>query len=124
MTEPDPAAEAGPGGRRKSDGESTGPVTVYWRPGCGFCSGLMRSLDRAGLAHRRRNIWEDDEAAAFVRSVAGGNETVPTVTVGDRALVNPTGDEVLHVVADVAPDVLPEDWEPRDPGLLRRLLGG
>jgi mycoredoxin len=28
------------------------------------------------------NIWEDPQAAARVRSVANGNETVPTVFVG------------------------------------------
>lgn len=44
----------------------------------------------AGIAHERLNIWENPDAAAFVRSVAGGNETVPTVTVGDQAFVNPT----------------------------------
>lgn len=99
-------------------------VTVYWRPGCGFCSGLLRSLDRFGLACNRRNIWEDDQAAAFVRSVADGSETVPTVTVGDRVLVNPTGDEVMALVAEYAPERLPHGWEPRKPGLLTRLLGG
>lgn len=40
------------------------------------------------------NIWEDDEARAFVRSVARGYETVPTVTVGERAMVNPRGVDV------------------------------
>ena len=30
------------------------------------------------------NIWKDPAAAAFVRSVADGNETVPTVTVAGR----------------------------------------
>jgi len=33
-------------------------------------------------------------AAAAVRAVAGGSETVPTVQVGDRWLVNPTAEEV------------------------------
>ncbi|WP_422392164.1 glutaredoxin family protein [Nakamurella antarctica] len=35
------------------------------------------------------NIWSDPDAAAFVRSVAGGNETVPTVVIDGRAVVNP-----------------------------------
>lgn len=103
-------------------------VTVYWRPGCGFCMGLLRSLERAGLAPERRNIWEDDEAAAFVRSVTGGNETVPTVTVGDRAFVNPAGTQVLQALAEVAPDELPEGYAPPQPGpvgrAMDRLLGG
>ena len=65
-------------------------VTVYWRPGCGFCARLLRDIESAGIAHDRVNIWEKPDAAEFVRSVARGNETVPTVTVGDQTLVNPT----------------------------------
>jgi len=65
-------------------------VTVYWRPGCVFCAGLFHSMASAGIDHDRVNIWDDPDAAAFVRSVAGGNETVPTVTVGANTFVNPT----------------------------------
>lgn len=70
-------------------------VTLYWRPGCAFCSILRHRLHRAGVALDERNIWSDPEAAAFVRSVARGNETVPTVVVDGVALVNPSGREVL-----------------------------
>lgn len=73
----------------------TAPVTVYWRPGCGFCHVLRRELDRAGVGRTEINIWEDPAAAAVVRSHAWGNETVPTVLVGDLALVNPTAKEVI-----------------------------
>ncbi len=107
------------------DADSTvaSPVTVYWRPGCGFCSGLLRSLERSGLDVQLRNIWDSQDDAAFVRSVANGNETVPTVVIGDHALVNPTGDDVLRTVAEVAPDHLPDGWEPREPGFLARMFG-
>lgn len=83
-------------------------VTVYWRPGCMFCSSLLRGLERTGLAFERVDIWEDEEGAAFVRSVADGDETVPTVRVGDLALVNPSTRDVLRAVADRDPDALPE----------------
>ena len=73
---------------------------VYWRPHCGFCARLFRGLAAAGIDHDQRDIWEDPEAAAFVRSVAGGHETVPTVTVGDRVLVNPAVEDVEGVLAD------------------------
>jgi glutaredoxin-like protein len=69
-------------------------VTMYWRPGCGFCAALQRNLDQRGVAYLKKNIWEDPAAAEFVRSVARGNETVPTVTVGDISIVNPSADEV------------------------------
>jgi glutaredoxin-like protein len=74
-------------------------VTVYWRPGCGYCTSLRRDLDRRGITAVWVNIWEDDEARAFVRSVARGNETVPTVVVGDVAMVNPRGGDVMGVLA-------------------------
>lgn len=73
-------------------------VTVYWRPGCPFCSMLRAGLRRHDVQFHEVNIWEDPDGAAFVRSVARGNETVPTVTVGDTALVNPSA----RVVAELA----------------------
>ncbi|NND01836.1 MAG: NrdH-redoxin [Acidimicrobiia bacterium] len=65
-------------------------VTVYWRPGCGFCARLFLDIEDAGVAHNRVNIWEDQAGAEFVRSVANGSETVPTVVVGKKAMVNPS----------------------------------
>ena len=104
------------------------PVQLYWRPGCGFCSSLTRSLDRIGLDYDAHNIWDDEDAAVFVREVANGNETVPTVRIGDVALVNPTAHEVMAEVATHAPTRLPPDYEPPEPGALgralRRMLGG
>ena len=69
--------------------EARGVPLIYWRPGCTFCV-RMRVL--LGLAGRRAvwvNIRRDPEAAARVRSVNGGNETVPTVFVGDEHRTNP-----------------------------------
>jgi glutaredoxin-like protein len=82
------------------EGNVNEQVTVYWRPGCGFCSMLRAGLQREGIETHEVNIWEDPEAAAFVRSVARGNETVPTVTVGSVSLVNPTAGEVAALLAD------------------------
>lgn len=66
-----------------------GRPIVYWRPGCPFCLRLRATLiGRTGRAVWV-NIWSDPQAAAAVRDVAGGNETVPTVVFGDRAHVNP-----------------------------------
>ncbi|OBJ42823.1 NrdH-redoxin [Mycolicibacterium mucogenicum] len=79
-------------------------VEVYWRPGCPYCRALLGPLRRSGLALQEINIWEDPAAAARVRSVAGGDETVPTVFVGDRAMVNPTVRQVLTAAgAEPAP---------------------
>ena len=70
-------------------------MTVYWRPGCGFCIRLDRALAAAEVVYERRNIWEDDEAASFVRSVNRGSETVPTVVIHGEVLSNPEPAEVL-----------------------------
>lgn len=82
-------------------------IDVYWRPGCPYCSSLLRSLRRSGIPTRLHNIWEDDAAAAAVRRVARGNETVPTVMVAGRSLVNPSMGAVRSLLADVAPELVP-----------------
>ena len=62
---------------------------IYWRPGCTFCLRLRVSLGLSG----RRAVWvdisRDADAAARVRSVNDGNETVPTVFVGRETRTNP-----------------------------------
>ena len=103
-------------------------VVIHWRPGCGFCAALLEGVEQTPLRYTTVNIWEDEEAAALVRSVADGNEVVPTVRVGDVALVNPTTRQLLQAVAEHAPDALPDDYEPPQLGPLARavtrLLGG
>ena len=64
-------------------------VTIYWRPGCGFCRRLEATLGEAGQRATWRNIWEDDEAREFVAMVNDGNEIVPTVVIDSRPYTNP-----------------------------------
>ena len=78
----------------RSTGGMQTPVVVYSRPGCPYCFLLRRALRRRRLAVTEINIWEDPAAAAAVRAVADGNETVPTVHVAGRWLVNPRAAEV------------------------------
>lgn len=81
------------------DVSSTQPVvTVFWHPGCPYCSSLRRGLRRAAVEAEEINIWEHPDAAARVRSLAHGNETVPTVVVGDLSFVNPTAREIIAVL--------------------------
>lgn len=110
------------------DPAAASTVTMYWRPGCMFCAALRRRMRSAGIPFAEVNIWEDPAAAAFVRSVAGGNETVPTVSVGGTAMVNPPVSRVVDELRRVAPDLvaaLPADGG-RLAGLRRWLsrLGG
>ncbi|HEU4350087.1 MAG TPA: glutaredoxin domain-containing protein [Actinoplanes sp.] len=69
-------------------------VVFYTRPRCPYSFRLRRDLRRRELPFREVDIWQDAAAAAAIRGVADGNETVPTIHVGDQWLVNPTADEV------------------------------
>lgn len=68
---------------------------MYSRPRCPYCVALRFGLRRKGVPFREINIWDDPKAAAAVRAVANGNETVPTVNIGDRWLVNPSPKDVI-----------------------------
>lgn len=70
-------------------------VVLYQRPGCAFCLALRHRLRRAGVPFDEVDIWQDLAAAAEVRDHAAGNETVPTVRVGEQVLVNPSVRAVL-----------------------------
>lgn len=85
--------------------EQKSPVTFYWRPGCPYCVSLRRGLSRRGIPFQPVNIWENPDAAARVRSAAGGNETVPTVVIGGHALVNPSVAQVESLIGEVAPEL-------------------
>ena len=71
-------------------------VVIYWRPGCGYCSRLRATLGDAGKGASWVNIWQDEEGAAFVRSVNEGNEVVPTVVMDDIPVTNPRPQVVLE----------------------------
>lgn len=81
-------------------------MVVFWRPGCGFCASLMFQLEKTDLPLVEINIWDDPRAAQTVRSIANGNETVPTVVVGEVAMVNPSVAQVMDAVRDHAPHLL------------------
>ncbi len=81
-------------------------IVVYWRPGCGFCALLERKLIGANIKFRKVNIWDDPQAAEFVRSVARGSETVPTLSIGSVSLVNPSLQSVIATATEHAPTAL------------------
>jgi len=64
-------------------------VVIYHRPGCTFCIRMKTMLGATGKSATWVDIWDDEEAAEFVRSVNEGNETVPTVVIDGKALTNP-----------------------------------
>jgi glutaredoxin len=114
-----------PGRRGVPDTMTCAPPTeivVYWRPGCLFCSSLLRQLDGRGVPHCRVDIRQDPDGAARVRSVANGNETVPTVGIGPVMLVNPDIHTVLAAATAHVPHAVPDGYEPPQPGRFGRWL--
>lgn len=103
-------------------------VEVLWRPGCPFCVNLRRGLRRRGVTTTEVDIWADRDAAERVRAVTGGDETVPTVFVGSRALVNPSVRAVVaaieHEFPDRASEMLEGAGSPARRSWWSRLLGG
>jgi mycoredoxin len=81
-------------------------VVMYWRPDCVYCIKLRVSLLFSGLRYTTRTIIGDKEAKAFVRSVADGNETVPTVVVAGHAMVNPSRRDLLDAVRERTPHLM------------------
>jgi glutaredoxin len=88
-------------------------VEVFWRPGCPFVGGVGRVLDDAGVPTNLRNIRENPDDAAIVRSITGGDETVPTLVIGPVALVNPSARLVMATLREHAPHLLDADDRPR-----------
>jgi mycoredoxin len=75
-------------------------LTMYTTVWCGYCQRLKAQLGRAGISFREVDIEHDSAAAAFVASVNGGNQTVPTVLLPDGSvLTNPTIDQIAEAPA-------------------------
>ena len=70
--------------------------TTVW---CGYCQRLKAQMKREGIVFEERDIELDPEAAAFVQSVNGGNQTVPTLLFDDgTALTNPSIGQVKEKI--------------------------
>ncbi len=67
---------------------------------------LRRGLEKRGIATIEHDIWADADAAELVRSFARGNETVPTVVIGDVGFVNPTASAIEEHLKNHAPHLL------------------
>jgi mycoredoxin len=68
-----------------------GVVTMFSTTWCGYCARLKSALDREGIAYTEVNIENEPQAAEFVMTINGGNQTVPTVLFPDgTAATNPS----------------------------------
>jgi mycoredoxin len=77
-------------------------ITIYSTTWCGYCRRLKSQLEREGIDFLEVDIEQQPEAAEFVESVNGGNQTVPTVVFPDgSAATNPSLAEVVARLATV-----------------------
>ena len=78
-------------------------LTMYSTSWCGYCHRLKSQLDREGITYDVVDIEQDEASAAFVRSVNGGNQTVPTLKFSDgSALTNPSIVQVKQHLAAIS----------------------
>jgi mycoredoxin len=83
--------------------EASVPLTMYTTTWCGFCKNLKRQLSKAGVEMNEVDIELDPEAAKFVQSVNGGNQTVPTLLFADGStMCNPSAAQVQKKLAELA----------------------
>ena len=78
-------------------------LTMYSTTWCGYCHRLKTQMDREGIQYQVVDIERDPQAAKFVESVNGGNQTVPTLVYSDgSAQTNPSVAEVKAKLAAIA----------------------
>lgn len=66
-------------------------ITIYTRPWCGSVLRVKRWLDQRGIPYTEINIAQDKEAARYVESLNGGNQSVPTIVFdGVHVATEPT----------------------------------
>ncbi|MBZ5738824.1 glutaredoxin family protein [Nocardioides mangrovi] len=80
------------------EARADGRPIIYWRTGCSYCLRLRLALGPLGRRAVWVNIRTDPDAAARVRSVNGGDETVPTVFVGEEHRTNPPPSWVREIL--------------------------
>lgn len=76
-------------------------MVIYWRKGCPFTRRLRLALGKRGAQAVWVDIWDDAEAAAYLRSVNDGNETVPTVVIAGQPHTNPAPRIVVAALDEV-----------------------
>lgn len=80
-------------------------IIVFGRPNCPSVPPVLRLLDASGVTYDYVNIREDADAAAQLRAITGGYESVPTLIFPDgRTLVEPGTMKLRQVLQADAPD--------------------
>ena len=80
--------------------DPTGELRIYTTVTCGQCWVLKLWLKRQAIPYKEIGIENDAEARRFVRRVADGYMSVPTVVLPDgRVLVEPTHAQMQAALA-------------------------
>ena len=70
-------------------------LLVYGRPGCPRVYPVRTFLKNVEIEYTYIDIYQDDEARERVRSINGGNESVPTIVFSDGStLTEPSSAEL------------------------------
>lgn len=78
-------------------------ITIYSTTWCSDCRRSKRWLDEHGVAYTNIDIEQDEAAAAYVRVLNDGNQSVPTIVFPDGAvLVEPSNAALAAQVAKTA----------------------
>lgn len=70
-------------------------ITIYTRPGCGYCAAAKALLQKKGAAFDEINIWEKPGAREEMVGRSGGGSTVPQIFIGERHV---GGSDELHAL--------------------------
>jgi Glutaredoxin-like protein len=77
--------------------QSENTTTMYMTSWCPYCRNVKRWLDTHNVPYTAVNIEENEDAAKFVMSVNGGNQTVPTVVFPDKSVItNPNASQLAQ----------------------------
>lgn len=71
------------------NGTEKAVVTMYSTSWCPDCHRAKMYLNQWGVSFKEVNIEQTPGAAEQVMAWANGKRVVPTITVGDKVLVNP-----------------------------------
>ena len=72
-------------------------IVMYTKAWCGDCQRAKQFFLDYEIEYEEIDVDADEEAAAFVRSVNNGRETVPTIVFTDQSiLVEPSNKQLAH----------------------------
>lgn len=86
-------------------------ILVYGHPACPAVPPVRAMLAQAKVAYEYINIRQDGQAAAHVRTINGGNESVPTLVFPDgTTLTEPSISVLKHKLEAMGYRVGPLAW--------------